>query len=322
MPPRRATTLHPALALGAGAALHVLVGALAASIRPAGPIPLRAPSAPEIEVSLWSPPPAEREPPPTAVPGPSASAESRTRARALTGSAPNAVASASEPKPTSGVEILDSAEGADPPLRVAPQPKIDLGLTGSLGRSLLLEGRSKKSAPARRSAGGLAEALDARDAERGLGRAGALASAARFAAGHAAPPFGSAVFEVRADATGRIATVTLLRFGSDADRWQSVSRALRAQLAGHRLRVPKGARGVACLLRIDRGALAREVTARDRAKKSAALGQGSLGTKDVRDESTRASFENGHPSPTLGGNVAGGGSDSATRVVLLGERAL
>jgi hypothetical protein len=79
---------------------------------------------------------------------------------------------------------------------------------------------------------------------------------------------------------------------------------------------------VSCLLRIDRGVLARDAEARDRTKRSAALGQGSLGPKDVRDESTRSSMEDGHPSPTLGATVAGGGGGTRTHIVLLGERPL
>ncbi len=97
---------------------------------------------------------------------------------------------------------------------------------------------------------------------------------------------------------------------------------MQNRLTRHRLRVPQGSHGVSWVLRIERGDLALEPDDRDRRKRGAALGQDSLGRKDVRSESTRSSQETGRITPTLGVSVAGSGSPRTTRVVLLRERPL
>lgn len=321
--PARSRPLHPALALAGAAALHALVLTLALRQRsPSPPEPPRAPSAElEYDVSVVEPAVPEAahaedraasapaRPAPTAERAPRRSGE---RASGETATAPEAA------------EILvapPDAEGESAGVAPRARPRVDLGLGGGIARELLLEGRKSRRQAPRVTAGRLAEELDARDAARGLGRsAPAIQAAYRAAAAHA-PPLGTAVFDVRADRSGQVISVTLVSFGAEEARWRRVGEALQAQLRRRRLRVRPGAGGMSSLLRIERGELARAPADRDRTRRKAALGQDSLGPKDLREESTRASLEPGSLSPSAGTGT-GGGSGHPTRVVLLRERAL
>ena len=298
--------------LAGAVALHALVLGLAALTKPA---PSRAPALPppegELEIAIDVAPPDEA---PTSAAGSVVASLGKPAAFARGSFTSRSVAPPAEGEP----RILEAKPEKDgPPLVLLPRREVDLGLGGGIAREIL---RERRAAPRKESAGRLAEELEARIAARGQGRSAVAVGAAYNAARHA-PPLGTAVFDVRADQSGRVISVTLVSFGSDEPSWRRVESALKKQLERRRMRVPAGARGLSATLRIERGALADPN--RDRTKRGVALGQDSLGPKDVRDESTRASFEPGRLSPTTSsGGVAGGASPTHTSVVLLGERVL
>lgn len=97
----------------------------------------------------------------------------------------------------------------------------------------------------------LRESLDRANAARGLGFGGPVVGAAQTAV-HApgAPSQGKASFEVVTDATGAIVSITPRGAATGGD-WGPVLAALRAQLAGRKLRVPEGANGVAVVVQVE-----------------------------------------------------------------------
>ena len=296
--------------LAGALALHALVLGPAALTKPPAPAHVVTPpdDAIEIDVAIAPPPETGRSAATTTVASvvePSGVVRgARMRAR-----------SAAEPEAEAIViERRAAAEGE--PLVLRPRRPVDLGLGGGIARELL---RERRAAPRKQSAGRLAEELEARIATRGQGRSAVAVGAAYQAARHA-PPLGTAIFDVRADRDGHVISVKLLSFGRDEASWRRVEQALGEQLKRRRMRVPPGARGLSAVLRIERGALADPD--RDRTERGVALGQDALGPKDVRDESTRASFEPGRLSPTTNRSVAGGTSPTHTSVVLLSERVL
>jgi hypothetical protein len=207
-----------------------------------------------------------------------------------------------------------------PPEATVERRKIDLGLDGTVSRELILHPPSDQTNAARPSVGLLKEGLDARDAARGISRSSPAIQAAYGAAGQA-PPDGLAVFDIRADALGKVVSVTLVSFGSNEARWKQVEGSLRSQLKKRRLRVPPGAAGLLTRLRIERGALSKDVADLDRQERGVALGQDYLSPKEVREESTRSSLETGKITPTAGVGIGGRGG-TKTRVVLVSERVL
>jgi hypothetical protein len=215
----------------------------------------------------------------------------------------------------------EAPENSDGP---APRPRVNLGLDGSIVGRIVLDAR-KAPTPrthARPTSGlDLGGELNALDAAKGHGRSSTTIAAARTAA-RVAPPFGSATFDVRADASGRVVSVVLLSFGSDGAEWQRVRAALQRELQRRRVRVPSGAKGLSAVLRIERGELALENRDRGRTKRGVAIGQDSLGPKEVKDESTRASMESGGVAPALGVGPDTGSTTPTTRVVLVRERPL
>ena len=314
--PRR--QLHPGFSLLMAAGLHGILLTTAWRTRPpAAPSPPATPLTTEFEVSLDAPSP--ELPAPEAAPLAAARALPALRAdRAARGSG-EPIAPSLETGPDTA-QPAPGASASPAPEVFAERPKIDLGLDGSLTRQLLLNPPRDRENSGRPSVGLLKEGLDARDAARGLSRSSPAIQAAYRAAGHA-PPDGLAVFDVRADASGNVVSVTLVSFGSNEERWRRVAGALQAQLKKRRLRVPPGAGGLLARLRIERGELSKNVADLDRQERGVALGQDYLGPKDQREESTRSSFEPGKITPTAGGSVGGGGSVK-TRVVLVSERAL
>jgi hypothetical protein len=312
----RSTQLHPGLALLGAAALHgVLLAAAWRTRTPATP-PLAPPAVPtEVEISLDALAPAPSPAAPRVAAAPALPALRADRAARGSGEpiAPSLeTGEIASPAP--------SASASPAPEVFAERPKIDLGLDGSLTRQLLLNPPRDRENAGKPSVGLLKEGLDARDAARGLSRSSPAIQAAYRAAGHA-PPDGLAVFDVRADASGNVISVTLVSFGSNEERWRRVAGALQSQLKKRRLRVPPGSGGLLARLRIERGELGKDVADLDRQERGVALGQDYLGPKDQREESTRSSLEPGKITPTAGGSVGGGGG-TKTRVVLVSERVL
>ncbi len=204
------------------------------------------------------------------------------------------------------------------------RPPVDLGLGGKTRSSLLLStrGRDTMRRP-RTSVGMLREGLAQRDARRGLGPAGAAASAASRAASALGPKRGIAVFDVRTDARGLVTGVTLVRFGSNAGAWGRVARRMAASLRGRRFPQTRSGRGTLTRLQVAVGQEAKPGAGAERTKRGAALGQGSRSARDVaRDESTRAIMDGPTPSPTLGTKVVGASSAPRVRVSVLSTRQL
>jgi len=232
-------SLFGALALHAGVAL--------ASRWAAGPE--RAPLAPpqSYEVSVVEVPEA---------PAPVATEDARgsgggtapaVRASRALGPAPRLLtAPAGDPAAPSGsAEAPSTAAAVDPPEVERP---VDLGLGRIWLRPGLPDRRKKPEwSSGAQSAGGLGQALEARDQERGLGRGGVVATLARSAALGAGPQEGEATFLVMADRDGRVTSVSL---SEDRGGWSAVTRALERSLAGKRLRVPPGANGLSVAVRV------------------------------------------------------------------------
>ena len=142
-------------------------------------------------------------------------------------------------------DILSTAAAVDPPEVERP---VDLGLGRIWLRPGLPDRRKKPEwSSGAQSAGGLGQALEARDQERGLGRGGVVATLARSAALGAGPQEGEATFLVMADRDGRVTSVSL---SEDRGGWSAVTRALERSLAGKRLRVPPGANGLSVAVRV------------------------------------------------------------------------
>ncbi len=312
-----------AWALGCALALHACVIAGAAALKPKAPLPRAAlqPLDAPIEVSLD--PSAH-----TAMPhAPSSAAAAVPSPAAIARSTPGGIAHrALDPKVSEGEASAppESSASAGPenvPPPLLPRRQLALGLDGSITRRLLLEDARDPKKAHRPSPGLLEEGLAEMAARRGSGRSSAAIQAA-IGAARLGPNDGSAVFELRADARGNVVSVTLVSFGSSPARWNAVASDLERRLAKRKLRVPPGAAGLSTVFRIERGALAQEVPSQQKLKRGVALGQDSLGPKDVRDESTRAQLENGRVSPTSNLSGLSGSSGAPTRVVLLSERVL
>lgn len=88
--------------------------------------------------------------------------------------------------------------------------------------------------------------LAERTANLGLGAGGQVLGIARTVAGAAAPQRGHGTISIETDANGSVT-----RVGSTSPGWEAFARDLRAKLAGKRLRVPPGARGVIVRLAVN-----------------------------------------------------------------------
>jgi hypothetical protein len=96
----------------------------------------------------------------------------------------------------------------------------------------------------------LRESLDRADQAKGLGFGGVVASAAHQAClTRSAPVEGAATFEVQAGPDGVVTSVSVR--GTRGGDWSSVVGALRALLAGKRLRVPAGGGGGGGAVRVE-----------------------------------------------------------------------
>jgi hypothetical protein len=168
-----------------------------------------------------------------------------------------------------------SAHDVDAAAHHAPSERerpIDLGIAAgdwsrwtkpaTEARAALSGGEGRRTAPAS-STGGLAEELDAKDRERGLGPAGAILSAAHEAArAPTAPARGTAAFSVTVDRNGET-EVELLRASADLSAWRTVAEALAATIKRKPPRVKDGAAGIRTVIeisaeeRLPNGSLAR-----------------------------------------------------------------
>jgi hypothetical protein len=91
----------------------------------------------------------------------------------------------------------------------------------------------------------LDEPLAQRAAAAGLGAGAQVIGAARSVADAKAPSRGHGSIDIETDAEGNVVRVT-----STSPSWEAFARELQAKLAGKRLRVPPGARGVAVRLAV------------------------------------------------------------------------
>jgi len=101
------------------------------------------------------------------------------------------------------------------------------------------------------TAGGLAEALTARDVDLGLGQGGQVLSAfeARARTMDVAVE-GWAVFDVGIDSSGRV-SVAVTDASTARDAWERVARTAVADVDAKRIRIPRGARGWRIAVRIE-----------------------------------------------------------------------
>jgi hypothetical protein len=99
--------------------------------------------------------------------------------------------------------------------------------------------------------GGLAEALNARDVDLGLGQGGQVLSAfEQRARTMDAAVEGWAVFDVGIDSAGRV-SVAVTDASSARDAWERVARTAVADVDAKRIRIPRGARGWRIAVRIE-----------------------------------------------------------------------
>ncbi len=101
------------------------------------------------------------------------------------------------------------------------------------------------------TAGGLSEALTARDVDLGLGQGGQVLSAfeARARTMDVAVE-GWAVFDVGVDSSGRV-SVAVTDASTARDAWERVARTAVADVDAKRIRIPRGARGWRIAVRIE-----------------------------------------------------------------------
>lgn len=217
------------------------------------------------------------------------------------------------------VEIAPAgpATAPEPPAQRARSKNVRLFLAPSELRELTTA-QDPLNEPKPTSPGLLVEGLLARDAEKGLSRSSPAISASRYAA-NLAPAEGTAVIEVRVDALGNVASVTV---ASGGEVWAKVAAEVLARLKSKKLQVPAGSRGMVARLRIDRGELALEPSERGRASRGTALGQDHHARDYGWNESTQAPGHGDRMSPTLGLSSDMLRSVIKTRVRLLSEQAL
>lgn len=128
-----------------------------------------------------------------------------------------------------------------------PTMGADLRLHGPVGATEIGEQKTV----AARTSGGVIEALDAADHEKGLSRGGPALSAVEHAVG-ASTVMGNATFEVRVEASGAV-TVDVIDASKDRDRWAALAASIRADVVARRaqLRIPPNARGLRIAIRVE-----------------------------------------------------------------------
>jgi hypothetical protein len=190
-----------------------------------------------------------------------------------------------------------------------------------LGQTLAPERQPRSSDPGSESVGRLVEGLAERDAKLGLAKSSVAVNSGYEAARRFAPAYGTAVFEVRADANGHVQSVVVLGGGTNEPAWRRMADHLAQLLSKRRLRLAPGARGLVTRLRIARGSLAEAPPAQRKTKRGVAdprpddqRMQWNESTQAVMDEKARVS-------PTIGTNLLAG-ETIPTTVVVLSEREL
>lgn len=190
-----------------------------------------------------------------------------------------------------------------------------------LGQSLAPERQPRSSDPSSESVGRLVEGLAERDAKLGLAKSSVAVNSGYEAARRFAPAYGTAVFEVRADANGHVQSVVVLGGGTNDPGWRRTADHLAQLLTKRRLRLSPGARGLVTRLRVARGSLAEAPPAQRKTKRGVAdprpddqRMQWNESTQAVVDEKARVS-------PTIGTNLLAG-ETIPTTVVVLSEREL
>jgi hypothetical protein len=218
--------------------------------RSAAPAPVPGPPDHELTFDLDTSAPA---PAPALTPTPALTpaitpAPTPALALASTPSPSSESASSLEPSPSSSAPA-PSSEGE--PWTFSPTRPFDVASPDAL--ALAARDVAKEATPAMptRSAGGLSEALDQRDAEMGLGRGGPVLSALEAASRSMDVPIeGWATFDIAIDTSGRV-SVALTDAGKDSDAWSKVARAAGASVDPKSVRIPPGARGWHVAVRID-----------------------------------------------------------------------
>lgn len=239
--------------LAAAALLHAGL-ILAASRLPAFELASPGHAQQEVSIELLAPPRAAPLPAPTVAHTTAARAEPAQKVASYV--APRAAprtaitppqASAGLPEAPGPGELPAPATGEPGP---APQHPVNLGLGGDIywmmhNRHPKRRDRRPRRHAGPRTAGALAEGLEARDRAHGHFRGGVVASAARDVANRVGPQRGHATFVVETGPHGHVRTVRLVGASASLELWNKVARGLRAALE-HRaaLRVPPGARGL------------------------------------------------------------------------------
>jgi hypothetical protein len=121
-------------------------------------------------------------------------------------------------------------------------------LVAQSARGIASEEAAQRPPP---SAGRLAEALDQRDAELGIGRGGPVLTALENASrGMDVPAEGWATFDVAIDTSGRV-SVALGSVSGEHAAWSRVASTAAAAVDPSRVRIPPGARGWHVVVRVD-----------------------------------------------------------------------
>ena len=157
--------------------------------------------------------------------------------------------------PKTAIEAPSSRSEDTPPStgnsegRSSATAPIDLGLA-SLWKDVAIAGaRSTNELSPRDHL--FREAHDAHDRELGLGPSAPVVAAAREAGSiPSAPDTGNAVFEVNADASGKVLSASVVSFSADGSGWIAVAQQLVAVMGSKTLRLPVGAHGFRVRLRI------------------------------------------------------------------------
>ena len=155
-------------------------------------------------------------------------------------------------------------EGGEPPAsepQVAPAPSDegwsfnpmqapDVTSPAFVARSVADIVRDPGARPTPPSAGRLAEALDQRDVELGIGRGGPVLTALEVATRSSDVPEGWALFDVAIDTAGRM-SVAVGDVSGDHAAWTKVASTAAASFDPARMRVPPGSRGWRVVVRVD-----------------------------------------------------------------------
>jgi hypothetical protein len=133
-----------------------------------------------------------------------------------------------------------------------PNAAVDLQLHAPAGApEILPDRRAPMTPPPVSTTGGLAEALDAEDFARGLGRGGPVLAAVEEAAhGSDAPTFGTATFSVVIGADGKV-NVDVAAAGGDRAGWEGLRPAIRTALLGKPVRIAPKTRGLRVTVQVE-----------------------------------------------------------------------